>query len=237
MVPSKDTENGSLFRGDYCFDSDSLECPLFNMCSLVLKGKNVVAARLNTSNIDLLPKEVQTDLTRTVLDPLLNIKAEKPYTISSLNEAALCTKEKELDPLFNKPKPKIIIPPMPEEPPSTLEDIEPIKETETNTPETNSDILQEEPEQEPKPKEFNYIAKGLPGFFEEPPPENPDFELEEENEIHPFEEPEEGSDGDIGINTKTEKPSDEQITPPMPEPKYEKDDDNDGYEYSWQKYH
>lgn len=217
FVPTTAEENGALFRGDNCFNLDLIECPLFNICSLVIKDAKVISARLNTNDLGLLSEEVKTNLTRTILDPALNEKVEKPFTISSLNEEALCTKDLDLDPFYNKPKTKVIIPPMPEEPPSTLEDIEPKSEAELSL------------------KDFDYVAKELPGLEVEPPPINPDFGMVDDNEIHidTNYDSNEGVDPDIGINLTEDQKIENETTNPMPEPPPK--DDNDDYYFSWQK--
>jgi len=229
FVPSTAEENGAVFRGDYCFDSNLIECPLFNICSLVIKDSKVISARLNTNDLSLLSEDIKTDLTRTVLDPVLNEKVEKPFTISSLNEEALCTKDLDLDPFYNRPKPKIIIPPMPEEPPTPVDETEPIKE---DIAEIKTEDLKPEPEPELKTNDFEYVVEKLPGFEEEPPLENPDFDIIEIDEIHPDNETEEFFDDDLGINSPIEQVSENETTQPEP---FSKDED-DGYEFDWQRY-
>lgn len=228
FTQTHDEEKGSIFRAEHCFDPNQMECPLYNICSLVLEGKVVTGARLDTVNLNLIPEEAQINITREMIDPVLNEKVIKPYTISSLNEAALCTTDRSIDPFYNKQKPRINTPPMPEDPPFDFEDFEaPVKGNITSN-------TKEEVEYR-----IQYIAQKLPGLEDEPPQFDSEFDLLEVDEIHPDDTPNDsGNNDDIGIHpideTEEEPPANSELPTQNNSDIYE--DDNDGYEFDWQRY-
>ena len=95
LVPYETVGDGMDFRADYCFDSKGIECPLFGICTLVIKNFNITQAVLNCQDIRLLSEGTREGL---------RIKSGKlipqtyPYAVSTLRENALCANIPSLDP-------------------------------------------------------------------------------------------------------------------------------------------